>query len=58
MIFIFRNKTIFWDISKWNRGQKKWDGGSSLLECNIIMQYCILSPFLSPSKKKKKKKVL
>ena len=28
MTFIFRNKTIFWDISKWNRGQKKWDGGS------------------------------
>ena len=29
MTFIFRNKTIFWDISKWNRGQKKWDGGSN-----------------------------
>ena len=28
MIFIFRNMTIFWDISKWNRGPKKWDGGS------------------------------
>ena len=28
MTFIFRNRTIFWDISKWNRGQKKWDGGS------------------------------
>ena len=23
MTFIFRNRTIFWDISKWNRGQKK-----------------------------------
>ena len=23
MTFIFKNKTIFWDISKWNRGQKK-----------------------------------
>ena len=22
MIFIFRNRTIFWDISKWNRGKK------------------------------------
>ena len=22
MTFIFRNMTIFWDISKWNRGQK------------------------------------
>ena len=29
MTFIFRNRTIFWDISKWNKGQKKWDGGSS-----------------------------
>ena len=31
MTFIFRNRTIFWDISKWNRGQKKWDGGSIYL---------------------------
>ena len=30
MIFIFRNRTIFWDISKWNRGQKKWDGGNNI----------------------------
>ena len=22
MTFIFRNRTIFWDISKWNRGKK------------------------------------
>ena len=29
MNFIFRNRTIFCDISKWNRGQKKWDGGSN-----------------------------
>ena len=28
MAFIFRNRIIFWDISKWNRRQKKWDGGS------------------------------
>ena len=28
MTFIFKNRTIFWDISKWNRGQKKRDGGS------------------------------
>ena len=27
MIFIFKNGTIFWDISKWNRGQIKQDGG-------------------------------
>ena len=30
MIFIFRNRTIFWDIPKWNRGQTKWDGGSKI----------------------------
>ena len=29
MTFIFRNRIIFWDISKWNRGQKKWDRGST-----------------------------
>ena len=28
MTFIFKNKTIFWDIPKQNRGQTKWDGGS------------------------------
>ena len=28
MTFIFRNSTIFWDISKQNREQKKWDGWS------------------------------
>ena len=28
MTFIFKNSTIFWDILKWNRGQKKWDGGN------------------------------
>ena len=28
MTFIFRNRTIFWDIPKRNRGQTKWDGGS------------------------------
>ena len=25
MTFIFRNRTIFWEISKWNREQKKWE---------------------------------
>ena len=25
MTLIFRNRTIFWDIPKWNRGQTKWD---------------------------------
>ena len=28
MTFIFRNKTIFWDISKRNKRQKKGDGES------------------------------
>ena len=32
MTFIFRNRTIFWDIPKWNRGQTKWDGGSNYLK--------------------------
>ena len=31
MTFIFRNRKIFWDISKWNRGQKKWDGESIII---------------------------
>ena len=30
MTFIFRNRTIFWDIPKWNKGQTKWDGGSNI----------------------------
>ena len=29
MIFNFKNRKIFWDIPKWNRGQTKWDGGSN-----------------------------
>ena len=33
MTFIFRNMTIFWDILKWNRGQTKWDGGSTKVKC-------------------------
>ena len=37
MTFIFRNKTIFWDISKWNRGQKKWDGGSNSYSYSLVM---------------------
>ena len=32
MTFIFRNMIIFWDISKWNRWQKKWDGGSNKIK--------------------------
>ena len=26
MVFNFRNKTIIWDIPKWNRRQTNWDG--------------------------------
>ena len=29
MTFIFRNRTIFWDIPKWNKEQTKWDGESN-----------------------------
>ena len=29
MTFIFRNRTIFWDISKQNREQTNWDGESN-----------------------------
>ena len=35
MTLIFRNWTIFWDISKWNRGQTKWDGGSIYFSATI-----------------------
>ena len=31
MTLIFRNKTIFWDIPKWNRGQTKWDGMGNII---------------------------
>ena len=30
MTFIFRNRTIFWDIPKWNTGQTKWDGNNNI----------------------------
>ena len=40
MTFIFRNKTIFQDISKQNRGQEKWDGGSTNHKINEIIE-CI-----------------
>ena len=42
MTFIFRNRTIFWDISKWNRWQKKWDGGSTFFY-SIFSPLCWLS---------------
>ena len=38
MTFIFRNRTIFWDISKWNRGKTKWDGGSNVLACKLCLR--------------------
>ena len=34
MNFIFKNRTIFWDILKWNRGQTKWDEGSN--KCKLL----------------------
>ena len=39
MTFIFKNRTIFWYISKWNREQKKWDRGSILYTINFA-KYC------------------
>ena len=40
MTFIFRNRSIFWDIPKWNRGQTKWNEGSSIylmgIETNLV----------------------
>ena len=43
MTFIFRNRTIFWDIPKWNRGQTKWDGGNITIG---LHQESALSPNL------------
>ena len=37
MTFIFKNKTIFWDISKWNMGQTKWDGGSTIYGYELMI---------------------
>ena len=42
MTIIFRNKTIFYDISKWNRWQKKWDGWSSNLTNKLLCMTYIL----------------
>ena len=39
MTFIFKNMTIFWYISKWNREQKKWDRWSILYAINFA-KYC------------------
>ena len=48
MTFIFRNRTIFWDISKWNRGQTKWDGGSKLVRLGIkYVVYPILKDYIA-----------
>ena len=50
MTFIFRNMTIFWDISKYNRRQKKWDGGSinfpSKKTASYLLNDFILSIFI------------
>ena len=61
MTFIFRNRTIFWDISKWNRGQKKWEGGSIWLGflwfiyIGFLIFYTELTHLAQKKKKKKKK---
>ena len=34
VIFIFKSKTIFQDILKWNREQTNWDGGNIFLKCH------------------------
>ena len=31
MTFTFRNRIIFWDIPKWNKGQINWDGEITLI---------------------------
>ena len=46
MNFIFRNRTIFWDVSKWNRGQKKWDGGSIYIYIYIYQSKQEIDPCL------------
>ena len=49
MIFIFRNRTIFWDISKWNRGQTKWDGGSNFYDVLKVLTFELLGSFFAIS---------
>ena len=53
MNFIFRNRKIFWDISKWNKGQKKWDGGSikefvivALLFNSLLTSFIYIPPLI------------
>ena len=54
--------TIFWDISKWNRGQTKWYGGSTEFISSFAKKegkiQNLLVRFASSKKKKKKKKKL
>ena len=45
MTFIFKNRTIFWNISKWNREQKKWDGGSITFLPQINVHKCMVQSF-------------
>ena len=62
MTFIFRNRTIFWDISKWNRGQTKWDGGSIWIAYLFMIHDTLIYKFKYSKtlfhKKKKEKKVV
>ena len=50
--------TIFWDISKQNRGQKKWDGGSISYTNKIIvkkkLKMCLVEWILGRMEKRKK----
>ena len=41
MTFIFRHMTIFWDIFKWNRGQKKWEGGSKRWRKSYVVSFAL-----------------
>ena len=52
MTFIFRNRTIFWDIPKRNRGQTKWDGGSIILV--IPAEFYLLVQMLNRKTKQNK----
>ena len=45
MNLIFKNRTIIWDILKWNREQTNWNGGSI-----IYIHSSFFVPFIKPIK--------
>ena len=57
MIFNFRNRTIFGNISKWNKGQRNWDRGRIYLIQKLIKNSKPSSQISFSKRKKKKKKV-